>query len=167
MRTTLLTLSFSRAEGRFVDEPLRQLLAQEPESTLREHLLAVDGSPYLLCVVTHVGSAVARPCQAPAANGREPRPAPPLQDVLQGLDDDQRRLFERIRKWRNETAKNEGVPPYVVLTNRQLVAVVERRPGSRTALGEVAGLGDKKIRRYGEGILALCAPQTEASEASL
>ena len=71
-----------------------------------------------------------------------------MADVLQGLDDAQRTQFETIRTWRTKTAHDEGVPPYVVLTNRQLVEIIKRRPDTRAGLAQVDGLGTKKLDRY-------------------
>lgn len=86
--------------------------------------------------------------------------------MLESLDEAQRAHFERIRAWRAKTAQAEGVPPYVILTNRQLVEVVKQRPDSRTALGRVDGLGNKKLDRYATALLALLRPvETDNGEA--
>jgi superfamily II DNA helicase RecQ len=46
------------------------------------------------------------------------------------------------------------VPPYVVLTNRQLTAIVLARPATPNALLAVDGFGPGKVERYGAAILA-------------
>ncbi len=58
-----------------------------------------------------------------------------------------------MRAWRAGVAREEGVPPYVILTNRELREIVLKKPESPTALGHVNGLGPAKIKRYGEAIL--------------
>jgi ribonuclease D len=64
-------------------------------------------------------------------------------------------LFNSLREWRTSTARAEGVPPYVLFTNRELLEIVRLRPDSRTALGHVPGVGPGKIERYGHAILGL------------
>lgn len=62
-------------------------------------------------------------------------------------------LFNHMREWRLRRSEDEGVPPYVVLTNRQLVAIVQKCPDSLIALGNVDGIGTGKVKRYGRQIL--------------
>jgi hypothetical protein len=45
-----------------------------------------------------------------------------------------------------------------VLTNRQLVELALQRPRSRQALGDIPGLGDKKIARFGGELLQALWP---------
>ena len=68
-------------------------------------------------------------------------------------DTSERRQVNTLREWRAKTARAEGVPPYILLTNRELVRVVLARPTSPTALGHVEGIGPGKIKRYGAAIL--------------
>lgn len=56
------------------------------------------------------------------------------------------------------------MPPYVVLTNRQLVELVVERPASKTAMGKIAGFGDKKLARHGEELLMLLWPEAPPNE---
>jgi len=96
---------------------------------------------------------------APNTAGRNRKAAaPPVAKILQQLDDDQQTQFEQLRQWRLQTAVDEGVPPYVVLTNRQLVEIVKQRPSSRAALGKIDGVGDKKLERYAKTLLARLWP---------
>ncbi|MEM7310733.1 MAG: HRDC domain-containing protein [Planctomycetota bacterium] len=62
-------------------------------------------------------------------------------------------------------ARDEGVPPYVVPTNRELVEIVVRKPGSRTALGNVPGGARQKVERYGaETLEGLGSPEEMLAE---
>lgn len=63
-------------------------------------------------------------------------------------------LFERLRAWRAATAKEQGVPAYVVFHDATLREIVARKPGSLAELGTVGGVGENKLARYGEGVLA-------------
>ena len=48
-----------------------------------------------------------------------------------------RAVFEVLRKWRNERAKRDGRPPYVLFTNSQLANLARGRPDTRAALEAV------------------------------
>ncbi|MFD4431454.1 DNA helicase RecQ [Nocardia sp. NPDC058497] len=63
-------------------------------------------------------------------------------------------LFEHLRAWRAATAKEQGVPAYVVFHDATLREIVARKPGSLAELGTVGGVGENKLARYGEGVLA-------------
>jgi len=64
-------------------------------------------------------------------------------------------LFERLKAWRLERARDDEVPAYVVFTDATLELIAEHKPGSETALRAISGVGPNKIERYGEEVLAL------------
>ncbi len=61
--------------------------------------------------------------------------------------------LDRLRRWRLETARAAGVPAYVVFHDSTLTAIAVARPASLSALLRVPGVGDSKLRRYGEEVL--------------
>ncbi len=63
-------------------------------------------------------------------------------------------LFEILRKWRREHAEAQGVPPYVILHDKTLWAIVEQRPADMAALATISGLGERKLARYGGELIA-------------
>jgi DNA helicase-2/ATP-dependent DNA helicase PcrA len=65
-------------------------------------------------------------------------------------------LFERLREWRSEQAKQASVPAYVVFTDATLMALAEARPTSEAALLAISGVGRTKLERYGADVLAMC-----------
>ena len=73
-------------------------------------------------------------------------------------------LFERLREWRSATAKEQGVPAFVVLHDATLEAICLRRPASRDELLAVPGIGERKAERYGRQILSLLAQQGKPSQ---
>jgi DNA helicase-2/ATP-dependent DNA helicase PcrA len=72
--------------------------------------------------------------------------------------------FEQLRAWRKERARADGVPAFVVFTNRALCAIAVARPESIEELAEVRGVGPKKIDRYGDEVLAVFASIDQESE---
>ena len=73
------------------------------------------------------------------------------------LSEDQQQTFERLREWRLEEAREQGVPPYVVFGDATLRALAVHMPGSAEALLEISGIGQAKLEKYGEAVLALLA----------
>ena len=64
-------------------------------------------------------------------------------------------LFQTLRQWRSETAREQGVPAYVILHDKTLRELAEVRPTSHGMLATISGLGTAKIEHYGEDLLAL------------
>ncbi|MEA1264860.1 DNA helicase RecQ [Microbacterium sp. STF-2] len=73
------------------------------------------------------------------------------------LDAGDRGLFEALRTWRAETAREQGVPAYIVFGDATLRALAEHRPASLADLDGITGIGAKKREAYGEGVLAVIA----------
>ena len=58
---------------------------------------------------------------------------------------------EKLRAWRLERAKADGVPPYVVFHDRVLHEIADDRPVARSASSaQIAGVGPAKLERYGD-----------------
>jgi DNA helicase-2/ATP-dependent DNA helicase PcrA len=66
-------------------------------------------------------------------------------------------LFESLRDWRRQRAKEENVPAFCVFTDATLTALAEIRPADNAELIAVPGVGKAKIDKYGADILGLCA----------
>ena len=64
-------------------------------------------------------------------------------------------LWDALRARRRELAEQQGVPPYVIFHDASLVEMVARRPRSLTEFGEIPGVGEKKLERYGEVFLEI------------
>ena len=64
-------------------------------------------------------------------------------------------LFNRLREWRGEESKREGVPPFVVFTNKELAQITAALPGSLNALQQIEGVGVKKLEKYGKEIVKM------------
>ncbi|MBV8480194.1 MAG: ATP-dependent DNA helicase UvrD2, partial [Actinobacteria bacterium] len=62
---------------------------------------------------------------------------------------------QRLREWRLERAREDGVPPYVVFHDSVLHAIADARPRSLGELSQIAGVGPAKLERYGDDVLAL------------
>jgi DNA helicase II / ATP-dependent DNA helicase PcrA len=76
-----------------------------------------------------------------------PGPAP--------TDPDAVRLETALRAWRRERSRVDGVPAYVVIHDRHLAAIVQRRPTDRAALAACPGIGPAKLAAYGDELVSL------------
>ena len=63
------------------------------------------------------------------------------------------RLWEELRQLRKQLAETQGVPPYVIFQDAVLMEMIERRPADLNALGQLSGVGVRKLERYGEDFL--------------
>jgi len=64
-------------------------------------------------------------------------------------------IFDRLRSWRMGTAREHGVPAYVVFQDATLREIAKVKPTSIDALRGVSGVGEKKLVSYGDEIVAL------------
>ncbi|MBE7556859.1 MAG: RecQ family ATP-dependent DNA helicase [Anaerolineales bacterium] len=64
-------------------------------------------------------------------------------------------LLEALRTWRTQQAKSQGVPPYIVFSNKILEEIAARRPATLAELGDISGVGPAKLEQYGPAVIAL------------
>jgi ATP-dependent DNA helicase RecQ len=64
-------------------------------------------------------------------------------------------LFERLRAWRLERAREDEVPAYVVLHDATLRELATAKPANVRDLASVKGFGPTKLERYGDDVLAV------------
>jgi ATP-dependent DNA helicase RecQ len=87
---------------------------------------------------------------ARTGGGRTPRakgaPAVPLPAEATGL-------FERLRAWRAATAKELGMPAYVIFHDATLRQIATEAPTTLEALSTISGVGQNKLERFGQQIL--------------
>jgi len=64
-------------------------------------------------------------------------------------------IFDRLRSWRMGTAREHGVPAYVVFQDATLREIAKVKPTSIEQLRGVSGVGEKKLVSYGDEIVAI------------
>jgi ATP-dependent DNA helicase RecQ len=69
-----------------------------------------------------------------------------------------RALFALLRQKRKEMADEAGVPPYVIFSDKTLVEMAAYYPQSVTSLLSISGVGQVKLRQYGEAFLDVIVP---------
>ena len=64
-------------------------------------------------------------------------------------------LFELLRSLRKQIADEQGIPPYVVFSDRTLRDMAAHLPRSAEAMLSISGVGEVKLQRYGGQFLTL------------
>lgn len=64
-------------------------------------------------------------------------------------------LYKTLRSWRATTAREHGVPAYVILHDATLEGIAAARPRSLDQLRSVPGIGDTKLERYGAELIEI------------
>ena len=62
-------------------------------------------------------------------------------------------VWEALRAHRRELAEEQGVPPYVIFHDSTLQAMAEQMPTSLDEFGDLPGVGERKLEKYGDGFL--------------
>ncbi|MEU8819424.1 DNA helicase RecQ [Actinoplanes sp. NPDC048796] len=62
-------------------------------------------------------------------------------------------VFERLRTWRGATAKEQGMPAYVIFHDATLRAIAALNPATLAELGTVSGVGQSKLAKFGQQVL--------------
>jgi len=62
-------------------------------------------------------------------------------------------LLMLLKSKRLEIAKAQNVPPYLVFHDKTLVEMIKVKPGSIEEMSEITGIGEAKIKRYGQVFL--------------
>jgi len=75
-------------------------------------------------------------------------------------------LRDYLREWRRKTAKEQGMPAYVVLHDTTLEEICTIRPSSIAKLLTITGIGERKAATYGQEILAALQRYSEGARAS-
>jgi ATP-dependent DNA helicase RecQ len=128
------------------EDRVRRLFAELMETGL----VGQTPGQYPMVMLTDQGKDVLAGRSDAAVSLPEEPAAPPPADATADHS-----LFERLRRWRGEVARRDGVPAYVVFHDRALMELAARRPPDLEQLATVPGVGPGKLARYGSELLAL------------
>jgi len=74
-------------------------------------------------------------------------------DPTDGMSSVQRGRWERLRAWRSETAREDGVPAYVIFHDATLAELARSAPSTVDELRGIPGIGARKLERFGEALI--------------
>lgn len=147
MKLKVLTLRMKPETGAFDDRELSEFQSGKDVIEVSEHFLVHEKTPTLTLVLSY----------RDLPDGARVLPDAGRRDWRAELDQDGKRLYDELRLWRGRKAKREGMPPYLILNNRELAQLAMKRPSTIVQLREIDGIGEAKSGRWGEEILAVLA----------
>jgi len=123
-----------------------------------EHFFVHERTPYLTVLLSYRDIA-ADEKRKPTSKRRS--------DPSADLDEEEKKTYDTLRAWRVAKAKQEGIPPYVIANNKQLVKMIKLRADNKTALLKVDGFGEAKAEQYGDEILEILKTHVDPDKESL
>ena len=135
-------LPFHGALNRWKEERIRLLLS----GLINAGLARQSSGEYPVVEITSAG-------RDALAGKTSPALTLPAQSTSVRPEDVPVETLDRLRRWRLETARAAGVPAYVVFHDTTLAAIASARPTSLNELLRVSGVGESKLRKYGEEVL--------------
>jgi len=142
-----MTLRFNSALEEFDETEFQEFIKDKEILSVRDHFFLKNDTPYLTLVIHYQGNH-----EQPTTSGSARKRDESWKEIIK---DDELPLFNTLRSWRSERAKRDGIPPYIICTNRQLAEMVSERPTGLSALSKVKGFGKAKVGKYGKEILSL------------
>ena len=71
------------------------------------------------------------------------------------LTADDEALYEKLKAWRLDVAREENVPAFVILHDSVLREIARSRPRDKAALSTISGIGESKLARFGEAVVEI------------
>ncbi|MFD1122650.1 DNA helicase RecQ [Methylophilus flavus] len=72
-------------------------------------------------------------------------------EAFEGANDDP--LWQALKAKRLELAREQGVPPYVIFHDSTLLEIHNRKPQTLDEMGQISGIGQAKLQKYGDEFL--------------
>lgn len=72
-------------------------------------------------------------------------------EAFDGANDDP--LWQALKAKRLELAREQGVPPYVIFHDSTLLEIHNRKPQTLDEMGQISGIGQAKLQKYGDAFL--------------
>lgn len=142
MPVRIFTLPFDAERGIFQEEDLNRFCGTRSVTQKRAEFFAWQGKAWWTVWVEY-------------------EEADRAEALPEGLTDEQVVLFKRLREWRFGVAEKQGLPAYVVATNRELEELARRRPQTLEAMRSIRGIGKSKLARYGKALLGLLRAENQ------
>ena len=131
---------------------LNHCLATQRVAQVQQQLVADGANSFWAVSVSVVDGDAAGAGSATGADAGRRRTGIDYRELLAA---DEFALYDRLRSARKQAAEADGVPTYAVFTNEQLAAMVRQRMVSAADLASLPGVGEGRLRSYGETFLAL------------
>ncbi len=127
--------------------PSYGILEAASEAEVKRWVKALEHAGALIEIETKEGYRVLKAIADAPLPSLGPRAAGPADETV----------VERLRSWRQERSRADGVPAYLVLHDATLRELASTKPATIGELAAVKGFGPAKLERYGDDILGVVA----------
>ncbi len=76
-------------------------------------------------------------------------------------------LFNKLKSWRAELAREQGLPHYIIFSQKAMAGLAHYLPASSSDLKKIKGIGKRTIEKYGEDILNIILAFRQANKIDL
>jgi len=139
MPIRIFTIPFDPEKELFSDEDLSQFLLNKYVKKLQSEFFQINDRAFWTVFIEYEAVVSS---EKPASDD---------------LNEAEQLLMKRLKEWRKDKAEKEGIPVFIIATNKQFIDVIKRAPRNLEALRDIHGFGKKKIDRYGGEIVKIIA----------
>ena len=142
MKLKVFTFRFSESNNGIDDTVMQEFIADKEVIEFTEHFFIHEKTPYMTILISY----------RDIAQDEKKRYNQRL-DPRKELDEKEKVIYDALRTWRAARAKQEGIPPYMIVNNKQLAKIIRLKAKSNSDLAKVDGIGEAKTKQYGQEIL--------------
>lgn len=137
MEIRIFTLAFDVMTESFPDEILAEFCINKKVNHLNSQFFLAEGKPYWSVAIHYE-------VLEKAGVGK-----------MRMLNEEEQKLFERLKVWRREKAVKDGFPAYMIATDNQMAEMVRQKIQSLESFKSIKGFGKQRTGKYGKEIVNL------------
>ncbi len=123
------------------------------DELLAQDVIHQDGDRYPILKLTEKGKHILFGKEKVSALKRQDSKKKLSSGKIRGLEQYDEALFERLRALRKTLADGQGVPPYIVFSDKTLREMCRRYPSAMPDMAGITGVGTAKLERYGRDFI--------------
>jgi len=133
MAFEIITIPFNPVQGNFDPDILKDFTMNKKIQSWQAQFFQKDGKAYWTLFIEY---------------------DPLLKDKPHvALSESQQHLYIKLAEWRKTRAEKDGLPVFIIATNKDLEIIAYKAPRTKAALQQIKGFGKKKIEKYADDIL--------------
>jgi superfamily II DNA helicase RecQ len=163
MNLEIFTLKFSEESKKFESEEIKEFIKNHKVEWIKEEFFVYQAVPYLTFIIQyqHISAPKQGETKPSVEWTKTDKENKEKIDWKEDLSPEETPLFNALRQWRNLKAREEGYSAYVILTNKQLYEITKLKPKSFASLQSISGIGESKVKKYGQALLGLVSSYPE------
>ena len=140
MPVKFFTIPFDHASETFHDDDVNDFMLKNSIQNVKAEFFQANGKVYWSVFLFYEAGLL-----------------PHEKEETETLTKEQGLLLKQLFAFRKERAEKDGIPVFIVATNKQLKDVVLMKPTTLEQLKQINGFGKKKLQFYGAAILEIVA----------